>query len=245
MQRSQSNIFALGRLPMSMVMNNYSLNFFRRATSQPVIWPSIDFELIEPKKSGLLMGKVLNAGAGWRDISHLVEGELVNQDITWPGDSRTNIDIFSPLHEIPVPDHTFDTILCIAVLEHVENPEEVALEFFRVLKPGGYVVASVPFLQPEHKTPTDFQRYTKDGIEHFFDYHGFDIVYTRNLFSVYHTLHWIAYEWLHLKNNFLFKLLRVLILPPLVYMARSSSLSSDKLASAFQVLVRKPLSEAV
>ena len=115
------------------------------------IWPPIDYELADIASKGLLGGKVLNAGAGWRDISHLVAGELVNQDLTWEGDERTNIDIYSPLHRIPVPDSTFDAILCIAVLEHVVNPVEVVEEMARVLKPGGCLVASVPFLQPEHK----------------------------------------------------------------------------------------------
>ena len=222
-------------------MTMFNLNFLRRATTQSAIWPPIDFELIEPKDSGLLKGKVLNAGAGWRDLSHLVEGDLVNQDITWPGDERSNIDIFSPIHDIPVPNETFDTILCIAVLEHVVNPEEVLPEFFRVLKPGGHVIASVPFLQPEHKIPTDYQRYTRDGLERLFTHNNFEIVSTRNLFSVYHTLHWIAYEWLHLRDDFHFKILRVLILPPLLILARSSKLSSDKLASAFQTIARRPL----
>jgi SAM-dependent methyltransferase len=209
-------------------------------TSQSKIWPAIDVELVDQRAKGRLNGLVLNAGAGWRDISHLIDGTLVNQDLTWPGDTRTNIQIFSPIHAIPKPADSFDTILCIAVLEHVENPEEVVPEFFRVLKPGGYVIASVPFLQPEHKVPTDFQRYTKDGLQRLFTHHGFEVVEARALFSIYHTLHWIVYEWLHLKDTILYKALRCLMLPPLAWLARNSKLSSDKLASVFQVVARKP-----
>ena len=89
--------------------------------SEFAVFPEIDTDLIECKE--LLKGRVLNAGAGWRDVSHLVDGELINQDITWPGDERTNIDIQSPLHKIPLESNYFDAILCIAVLEHVENPD--------------------------------------------------------------------------------------------------------------------------
>lgn len=215
------------------------INQFRNLTAQSAVWPSLDHELTEAKKEGFLTGEVLNAGAGWRDISHLVEGRLVNQDITWEGDNRTNIDIFSPIHSIPRPDNFFDNILCIAVLEHVENPEKIIPEFLRVLKPGGHVVASVPFLQPEHKVPTDFQRYTKDGLQRLFSLHGFEIVSVKPIFSVYHTLHWITYEWLHLKDTVLYKILRLLILPLLVFAAKKSSLQSDKLASVFQLVARK------
>src|SRR5262245_1292387 len=140
----------------------------RKLVQQPAVWPPIDYELVDLKQRGYLRGHVLNAGAGWRDISHLVEGTLLNQDLSWPNDNRTNIDIFSPIDDIPKPDNTFDAIICIAVLEHVENPELCVREFFRVVKPGGVVIASVPFLQPEHKIPTDFQRYTKDGLTSLF-----------------------------------------------------------------------------
>src|SRR5690348_3893716 len=114
------------------------LNVLRRAVSQHWIWPGIDSELTEFKAKGILRGRVLNAGAGTRDISHLIEGELCNQDISWVGDTRTHIHIFSPIHKIPKSDGYFDTIICIAVLEHVENPEDVLPEFFRVIKAGGH-----------------------------------------------------------------------------------------------------------
>jgi hypothetical protein len=38
----------------------------------------------------------------------------------------------------------------------------------------------------------------------------------------------------------LYKILRVLLLPPLVLLASKSTLQSDKLASAFQIVGRKP-----
>jgi len=183
---------------------------------------------------------VLNAGAGVREVAHLVQGTLVNQDIRWgDGDNRSNIDIFSPLHIIPRDDNYFDTILCIAVLEHVENPEEIVQEFMRVVKPGGHVIASVPFLQPEHKVPTDFQRYTQDGLQRLFVHNGFEIISVKPLFSVYHTLHWVVYEWLHLRDTFVYKALRLILLLPLGILAKRSTLQSAKLASVFQVIARK------
>jgi SAM-dependent methyltransferase len=219
------------------------LNWVRRWTSQEIVWPEIDYELIDVKERGLLRGVVLNAGCGWRDISHLVQGTLVNQDIDWPNDwpndSRTKVNIFSPLHDIPRSSGSFDIVICIAVLEHVENPEEVTAEMFRVLKLGGYLIATVPFLQPEHKCPTDFQRYTRDGLAALMERHGFIVEEIKPLFSLYHTLHWITYECLHIKNSFIWKVLRVLLLPPLAILARKSDLVSDKVATAFRVIAKK------
>ena len=201
------------------------------------VFPEIDVDLEACRP--LLKGKVLNAGAGVRDVSHLVEGELINQDITWPGDDRTNIQVHSPLHRIPFESDYFDAILCIAVLEHVENPEEVVPELFRVLKPGGHLILEVPFLQPEHKVPTDFQRYTKDGLVRLVSHHGFSVEQIKGLFTVYHTLYWQVYLWLHLKKSISYLLLRLVLLRPLLWAARRSGTYSDTLASGFQLIATK------
>jgi SAM-dependent methyltransferase len=205
--------------------------------SELAVFPEIDADLREHRS--ILKGKVLNAGAGWRDVSHLVEGELVNQDITYPGDERTNIHIYSPLHHIPVAADHFDAILCIAVLEHVENPEEVVPELYRVLKPGGHLVLEVPFLQPEHKVPTDFQRYTKDGLVRLVAHHGFRVEGIKGLFTVYHTLYWQVFIWLHLKRNIFYLVLRIMLLHPLLWAARHSKTYSDRLATGFQLIAVK------
>lgn len=219
------------------------LSSLKNLTSESVIWPPIDYKLEEFKEKGLLKGTVLNAGAGWRDITHLIDGTLLNQDISWEGDTRTHIDIHSPIHQIPKPDNFFDCILCIAVLEHVINPEEIIPEFFRVCKPGGYVIASVPFLQPEHKVPTDYQRYTQDGLSELMSRHGFEVIEVKPIFSIYHTLYWIVYEWLNIEQKLIFKLLKFALLPPLALLAKNSTLQSPKIATAFQVLAKKTVEE--
>jgi 2-polyprenyl-3-methyl-5-hydroxy-6-metoxy-1,4-benzoquinol methylase len=49
------------------------------------------------------------------------------------------------LEDLPFPDGTFDAVVCVDVLEHVLDPERVAGEVSRVVKPGGgVVVARVP-----------------------------------------------------------------------------------------------------
>lgn len=47
-------------------------------------------------------------------------------------------------HELPFPDHTFDAVFALEVMEHVENPGKVLQEIKRVLKPTGYIVLMVP-----------------------------------------------------------------------------------------------------
>jgi SAM-dependent methyltransferase len=157
------------------------------------IFPSIEKEL--GPYAHLFRGNVLNAGSGNRDISQLVEGRLYNQDIA-EGLHSSNIDFVSPLHEIPVVDSFFDTVICNAVLEHVANPDEIMDEFARVLVGGGTLYLTIPFMQPEHRDPTDYQRYTLDGIILLCERHGFQVLEVRGLHSVFTTLAWISREWL-------------------------------------------------
>jgi SAM-dependent methyltransferase len=183
----------------------------------------------------LLEGEVLNAGAGDRDLRPLVPGRVHNQDIA-EGLHNADIDILSPLHEIPVEDGFFDAIVCNAVLEHVANPEEVLGEFARVCKPGGILYLCVPFMQPEHKDPGDYQRYTLDGLSLLAERHGFEVRHAEGVHNVYTTLGWIAHEWLTAVDNRRFRALRRIVLPWLARKARSSGLYVHSLASAYRVI---------
>ena len=183
-------------------------------------------------------GKVLNAGAGNRDIRHLIQGQLVNQDIP-SGLHNANIDIYSPLHKIPVEPNHFDAIICNAVLEHVENPGEVLTEFHRVCKPGGILYLVVPFMQPEHLDPTDFQRYTIDGLQREVRLHGFEVIKAEGVHSVYTTLGWVFIEWLNSANTFEHFLLKCLLFPYLRRKLRRSRFQVHRLASAYRVIGRK------
>jgi hypothetical protein len=51
-------------------------------------------------------------------------------------------------------------------------------------------------------------------------------------------MHWIAWEWLHMKNSFFYKVLRLLLLPTLAILSKNSDVVSDKLATAFRVIAK-------
>jgi len=76
-----------------------------------------------------------------------------------------NVDIIADISHLPFDDNTIASIMSVAVLEHVENPSVVIDEIYRVLKPGGLVLSIIPFMQPFHASPYDYQRYTLSGIE--------------------------------------------------------------------------------
>ncbi len=69
---------------------------------------------------------------------------------------------------IPFPDNSFDAVICTEVLEHVAEPIKILNEIRRVLKPGGEIYLSVPFVWNEHEAPFDFQRFSRYGLQQLF-----------------------------------------------------------------------------
>lgn len=90
-------------------------------------------------------------------------------------DETTSPDYLCSCDAIPVDDETFDVVLIADVLEHLEKPEVTLAEALRILKKGGRLVATIPFLYPIHPDPYDFQRWTPTKIELEFRKAGFDV----------------------------------------------------------------------
>lgn len=80
-------------------------------------------------------------------------------------------DIVGDIHALPFADDSTDAIICLAVLEHVEDPVKACREIFRTLKPGGYAFVYVPFLYYYHAEKAyykDYWRFTEDSIRMMF-----------------------------------------------------------------------------
>ena len=58
---------------------------------------------------------------------------------------------------------TFDIIFCNQVFEHVSRPHMAAASIAALLRPGGVLFWSAPFLEPTHAVPHDYFRYTVSG----------------------------------------------------------------------------------
>ena len=82
-----------------------------------------------------------------------------------------NPDIVGDIHTLPFENASVEAIICIAVLEHVEDPIQATRELVRVLAPGGYCFVYVPFLYYYHAEKGyygDFWRYTEDALRYLF-----------------------------------------------------------------------------
>lgn len=74
--------------------------------------------------------------------------------------------------DLPFRDSTFDTVLCLQVLEHVPQPWRLLDEIARVLRPGGALVLTAPHIWGLHEEPRDYYRFTPFGLRHLGDAAG-------------------------------------------------------------------------
>lgn len=204
---------------------------------KPVYFQPLEDEL-EPLAPHL-SGRILNAGCGNRDLTEyfLRKGatEVVNYDIasTIPGA------VIGSLTDVPFADGRFDSIVCNAVLEHVPDISIVMSELTRILKPGGIFIAGVPFLQPFHRSPTDFRRYTRDGLAELGELHGLKIIDILPVHNITQTIGWILWEWAKERRG-----LRPLVIYPVVFVATRLFSRTDSAlrnnANSFQAVYRRP-----
>ena len=134
--------------------------------------------------SSYLTGRLIDIGCGTKVYRNLLApyvDEHVGLDHEETFHDKSNIDIFGSAYKIPVADESFDSALCTAVLEHLEEPEQALRECHRILKPGGVAIYSVPFIWHLHEEPRDFYRYSKYGLEYLFRKVGFEILNIRPL----------------------------------------------------------------
>ena len=62
----------------------------------------------------------------------------------------------------------FGTIFCMSVMEHCEQPFKMAENLTALLKPGGKICLSVPFSWKFHGFPSDYWRFTPEGVKKLF-----------------------------------------------------------------------------
>lgn len=120
----------------------------------------------------LLTGDVLDFGAGempyrglararsWRSLEYAETLDGPDLDALARKERLERDHIYYDGRHVPLADASVDAVLATEVLEHVFNLEEVLAELRRVLRPGGKLLATVPFAMYEHEVPHDFARYT-------------------------------------------------------------------------------------
>lgn len=132
----------------------------------------------------LATGRLLDIGCGTKPYAGIFApytDEHVGVDHPSSLHEDCEVDLSSSAYDIPVADGSFDTVLCTAVLEHLEEPAAAIAEARRVLRDGGNAIYIVPMIWHLHEEPRDFFRYTRYGLDHLFTANGFVVQEIRPL----------------------------------------------------------------
>jgi SAM-dependent methyltransferase len=117
-----------------------------------------------------VMGNVLDVGCGLQPYRHLFPAGInyTGIDISESRNHfgyQTSDTLYYSGKTWPVKSKSMNFILCTETLEHVANPDIFLKEAFRVLKPGGKILLTVPFAARWHFIPYDYWRYTPSGLD--------------------------------------------------------------------------------
>lgn len=125
----------------------------------------------------LAKGELLDVGCGTKPYEPLFApyvSRYIGLEHPSTRHGREKVDVWGEAAALPFDDASFDTVVAFQVLEHCEEPREVLQEMHRVLRPGGRMILTTPFLWGVHEAPRDFYRYTRYGLEHLCGLAGFD-----------------------------------------------------------------------
>jgi ubiquinone/menaquinone biosynthesis C-methylase UbiE len=127
-----------------------------------------------------LSGRLIDIGCGEKPYAEMLKpfvSEHIGVDHEGSLHDKSNMDRIGTAYEIPAEDGEFDSAICTAVLEHLEEPDKAIAECSRVLRPGGGVaIYTTVLFWHLHEEPRDFYRYTKYGLRYLFEKNGFEIV---------------------------------------------------------------------
>jgi SAM-dependent methyltransferase len=122
-----------------------------------------------------LRGKrALDFGAGESPYAELARGvgcEVIGADID-PADPAV-IRIDASTGRVALEDGAVDAVLSTQVLEHVADVQAYLREAYRLLRPGGLMFCSTHGAFILHRHPTDFRRWTVDGLRYELEQAGF------------------------------------------------------------------------
>jgi ubiquinone/menaquinone biosynthesis C-methylase UbiE len=101
-------------------------------------------------------GRVLDIGSGQWSYPKEHFQNVTTLDLKPPAD------IIGSIMNLPFGDESFDCVICLETLEHVEDPIKAMSEVYRVLKPGGKFIGSAPFACELHgEEYGDYWRFTR------------------------------------------------------------------------------------
>jgi SAM-dependent methyltransferase len=136
-------------------------------------------DLLEARTFAGRADRVFDIGAGERPYEPLIRArgfDYVACDLDGSPDIR-----IEPGRPIPAIDGSAAGVVSFQVLEHVWDLDWYLGECHRLLTRGGWLLLSTHGVWPYHPHPTDFRRWTREGLRGELEARGFDVLELRPL----------------------------------------------------------------
>ncbi len=146
-----------------------------RGPQEGSAWRQANWHFLEKTVASLPANAViLDFGAGHGDFSEVLRKRKVIALDVYPYEE---VDIVCDLQRaIPFKRASFDAIVLMNVLEHIQQPENLIKTLATLLCPDGILIVAVPFLLKLHQLPYDFLRYSHHQLENIGRKAGLEVV---------------------------------------------------------------------
>lgn len=163
-----------------------------------------------------LSGKVLDVGCGDKPYKTWLSRAVLCVGLDVAGGFGVDV-IAEPGKPWPIDSASFDAVLCTQVLEHVSDLEATLVEIGRVLKPGGLLVVTIPFMYNEHGAPEDYRRLSTHGTRRMF-VRCYEIIELKTQGGIGSTIGILCLNWVEAEMNRskATRILKGCLLPPWV-----------------------------
>jgi SAM-dependent methyltransferase len=125
---------------------------------------------VEKLPSNALM---LDVGCGHGDFSEILsQRDCIFLDVMPYPEANIACDLTKTM---PFRENAFDAVALMNVLEHVYESQKLLDRLKFLLRPGGVILITIPFLLKIHQAPYDFHRYSHFALHHMAQELGFEV----------------------------------------------------------------------
>lgn len=134
---------------------------------------------------------VYDIGCGSKPFAASLKGRVkahIGVDIENGFYDARHIDLIGTAYDVPASPESADAVISSQVIEHLDRPLDALKEACRLLKPGGILFLSFPFIYPIHAAPYDYLRYTNHYLEKKLPEYGFEILDEKSIGGFWYCL---------------------------------------------------------
>ena len=120
---------------------------------------------VQPKGIGIDIGGKGNPSY-WRFINSINDDPARHNFFVMDIIQGPSVQVVGSATSLPFKPQSCDTVLCFNLFEHILDFQKALHEARLILKDGGILYGSVPFLKCIHSDPSDHWRYTETTLRH-------------------------------------------------------------------------------